>query len=391
MSLLHDGQVRCLQASRRFNVVPCGRRWGKTTMGLAMAYYGAPHAPRALAAGYGVGWFAPTYRHLTEAWIAAKRFLAPVATRVNGTDYRIEIGPATLEFWNLGENVGLGRRYGLAIIDEAAIAYDLRAAWEAIRPSLTDYRGGAFFFSTPRGLNFFHELYDAAEAKEGWARYTAPSADNPHLAPEEIEAAREDMADLAFRQEYLAEFVTFGAGLVKTEYLVDGVAPPGLPVTLGVDLAISTAQTSDWSAIVAASLDQETGIFYVREAERFRGEFHEILNRIKAAAARWKPVRISVEQTQFQAAVVQELVRTTRLPVRGVSPDRDKVTRLLPLLTRYERRLVRHDPARVPAWFREELLAFPEGQHDDGVDAAVYAFGRDGKSAGYTWLEIPGL
>ena len=45
----------------------------------------------------------------------------------------------------------------------------------------------------------------------------------------------------------------------------------------------------------------------------------------------------------------------------------------MPVLTRYEQRQVRHDSAGVPAWFREELLAFPEGEHDDGVDAPSYA------------------
>jgi phage terminase large subunit-like protein len=60
--------------------------------------------------------------------------------------------------------------------------------------------------------------------------------------------------------------------------------------------------------------------------------------------------------------------------VRGIRPDKDKLTRFMPLLTRYEKRMVRHDPARVPAWFREELLSFPEGQHDDGADAAALGF-----------------
>ena len=72
--------------------------------------------------------------------------------------------------------------------------------------------------------------------------------------------------------------------------------------------------------------------------------------------------------------MVQELLRTTALPVVGVRPDRDKLTRFAPLLTRYEQYRVRHDPARVPAWFRDELLAFPEGRNDDGVDAASLAW-----------------
>ncbi|MBF0256354.1 MAG: phage terminase large subunit, partial [Gammaproteobacteria bacterium] len=116
------------------------------------------------------------------------------------------------------------------------------------------------------------------------------------------------------------------------------------------------------------------GTVYLREVTRLRGEFRAVLEAIKAAAARWNPTLIAIEQVQYQAAVVQELSRTTSLPVRGVRPDRDKVTRFAPLLTRYEQHQVRHDPAMVPGWFVEEITAFPESQHDDGVDSVALAF-----------------
>jgi predicted phage terminase large subunit-like protein len=209
-----------------------------------------------------------------------------------------------------------------------------------------------------------------------------PSTTNPYIPAEEIEAKRGELPELVYRQEYLAEFVTFGAGLVKPEHIIDGAPPAGLPVVLGVDLAISEKQGADWTAIAALSRDPTSGLVYVREVERHRAGFNEVLNRIKAAADRWKPALIAVEQTQFQAAVVQELTRTTALPVRGVRPDRDKLTRFLPLLTRYEQGQVRHDPAGVPPWFRDELLAFPEGRNDDGVDAAAYAFAALANSGG---------
>jgi predicted phage terminase large subunit-like protein len=198
--------------------------------------------------------------------------------------------------------------------------------------------------------------------------------DNPFLPCGWMEEQRETMPGLVFAQEVLAQFVTFGAGLVKPEHIKDGIAPAGLPVVLGVDLAISEREGADFTAIVAMSRDPGTGLVYVREAERHRAGFAAVLDLIKAAAARHNPTLIAVEQVQYQAAVVQELTRTTRLPVRGVRPDRDKLTRFLPLLTRYEQGLVRHDPSGVPAWLREELLSFPEGQHDDGVDALGLAF-----------------
>lgn len=386
---LHDGQRRCLLQSRRFTVVPCGRRWGKTTMGIAMAYYGVPNAPGALAAGFDVGWFAPTYKLIDEAWRLAKRFLAPVSTRVDGSMHRIEVGKAAIDFWNISDDAGRGRKYGLVIIDEAAIADNLQVAWEqAIRPTLVDHRGAAFFFSTPKGPNFFWEL---SERKgDDWATYHASTYDNPMIPASEIDLARADLPEMVFAQEHLAKFVTFGAGLVKPDMLVEGVCPPDLPVVLGVDLAISEKEGADWTAIVALSRDPASGLVYVCEAERHRCGFHEVLQRIQAAAARWQNPLVAIEQTQYQAAVVQELTRTTRLAVRGVKPDRDKVTRFAPMLTRYEQRQVRHDPARVPAWFRDELLSFPEGEHDDGVDAVAYAFQQAASAGPIAFAATPG-
>lgn len=344
-------------------------------MGLALSYYGAPHAPGGIAAGYDVGWFAPTYKLLDEAWRSAKQFLGPVATRVDGSYHRIEVDKAAIDFWNISDDAGRGRKYGLVIVDEAAIASDLKTAWEqGIRPTLTDYKGAAFFFSTPKGLNFFYDLYQESETKDDWSRYTAASLNNPHLDPEELREAQASLPELVFAQEYLAQFVTFGAGLIKPDMLITGTPPRPLPVVLGVDLAISEREGADWTAIVALARDAHTGTVYLREAERHRCGFHAVLERIQDAAIRHNPQVIAIEQVQYQAAVVQELSRTTHLPVRGVRPDRDKLTRFMPLLTRFEQGQVRLDPAGIPAWFREELLSFPEGQHDDGADAASLAF-----------------
>jgi predicted phage terminase large subunit-like protein len=232
-------------------------------------------------------------------------------------------------------------------------------------------------------MNYFYELFKRGGdlAYPDWASFHMPTSSNPHIDPSEVEQKRRELPDLVFRQEYLAEFVTFGGGLVKPEMLADAPCPPGLPVVLGVDLAISERAGADYTAIVALARDPDTGIVYIKEAERHRCGFHEVLQRIKAAAARHSPRVIAVEQTQYQAAVVQELTRTTTLPVRGIRPDKDKVTRFLPVLTRYEQRMIRHDPSGVPAWFRDELLSFPECEHDDAVDALSHAFSAIGMAA----------
>jgi hypothetical protein len=75
----------------------------------------------------------------------------------------------------------------------------------------------------------------------------------------------------------------------------------------------------------------------------------------------------------FQSAFVRELLNRTHLPVVPVHPDRDKVTRARPLAARYEAGKVFHlRSAPGLADYEDELIAFPNGAHDDQVDAAVY-------------------
>lgn len=386
---LHPGQRALLTGNARFRVAACGRRFGKTS--LACEWLSL--MPGGAVDGRPVALFAPTYKLLLEVWDTLESTLAPIIKKANRTEMRMAlITGGALDFWTLEDvDAGRGRRYARIVIDEAAHARRLQEAWErAIAPTLTDLKGAAWFISTPRGLNFFHELFRRGEdpAYADWAAYRLPTSANPHMDAAEIARAKADLPELVFRQEYQAEFVTFGAGLVKPEMLADAPAPPGLPVVLGVDLAISEREGADFTAIVAMARAPGSGIVHVIEAERFRAGFSDILERIRAAAARHRPALIAIEQTQFQAAVVQELARTTSLPVRGVRPDRDKLTRFAPLLTRYEQRLVRHDPAKVPAWFREELLAFPEGEHDDGVDAASLAFSALPMTGGYAYESV---
>ena len=71
------------------------------------------------------------------------------------------------------------------------------------------FRGGAWFLSTPKGMNYFKALFDRGQDPERkeWASWQMPTVANPFIAPDEIESARLDMTEAAFNQEYLALFV----------------------------------------------------------------------------------------------------------------------------------------------------------------------------------------
>jgi len=174
---------------------------------------------------------------------------------------------------------------------------------------------------------------------------------------------------------------------VRREWIRYGEPPSRekLRVYQGVDLAISTRQGGDYTAIATVGRDDE-GRIWVLDVVRHQGPFYTVLQLIRQQAERWQPERIAVEAVQYQIAVVQELMRTTTLPVFPVKPDKDKVTRFLPLSARYQQGLVWH-AFNLSREFEAELLEFPTGRHDDQVDALVYAFESMSRLTGLSYEE----
>lgn len=365
---LHDAQRQILKEAKRFNVLRCGRRWGKTTLGMRLL---AQKIDKPCA------WFAPYYKLLDEVWREVQIIFAPIIKVRDSQQKRLGfISGGSLDFWTMDDpvTVARGRRYARVIVDEAAMTPYLEQAWQqAIRPTLADFRGDAFFLSTPKGKNFFATLCAAHLHHPDWQHWQMSTFSNPHILPEEIEAARLDIPEIVYRQEFLAEIIDQSGAVLSAQWLKPTPSiPPLQRIVMGVDLAISMKSTADYTAAVILGQAADGKLFVV-DAQRVRAPFNEVLQFIQTMAQKWSPMVIGIEQVQYQAAVVQELLRTTRLPVRGVTPDKDKQTRFLPVAARYEQGLIYHS-ANLHSTFDKELLAFPLGEHDDQVDALSLAY-----------------
>src|SRR5713101_6864649 len=208
----HPAQAKIIQESRRFNAVCCGRRWGKTVLGMDRLIHPALQ-------GKAVAWFAPNYRLLSEVWRELQTTLRTIVASLNQQDRRIELhGGGTIEMWSLDSpDAGRGRAYASLVVDEAAMVPNLDQAWQSIRPMLTDLRGEAWFLSTPKGMNYFKALFDHGQdpERQEWASWQMPTSENPYIDPAEIEAARLDMTESAFNQEYLALFVNWEGSVFR--------------------------------------------------------------------------------------------------------------------------------------------------------------------------------
>lgn len=88
-------------------------------------------------------------------------------------------------------------------------------AWTAnVRPALSDRQGWCDLIGVPEGRNHYYELHTRAEAlmlefgdKSEWGAFHWISADI--LPASEIEAAKRDLDELTYLQEYEASFVNF--------------------------------------------------------------------------------------------------------------------------------------------------------------------------------------
>ena len=117
MKTLHEGQVSIIKSAARFNTAACGRRFGKTILGMVLAY-------ACLSKKRNAGWFSPTYKLLDDAWRGVKQAMDGSISRIDSSQKRIEfLNGAAIDFWTLEKpDCGRGRKYGRVIIDEAAMA-----------------------------------------------------------------------------------------------------------------------------------------------------------------------------------------------------------------------------------------------------------------------------
>lgn len=367
---LHEKQQHIIDTALRFNVPCCGRRFGKTTLTDSLVL---PIAKTGLPVCY----FQPVYNMLIEELRNMTIRQYDLIEDYNLTDKWILFkGGSKLDFFSYEayDNIR-GRKYKRAILDEVAFEKThkrIKNCWEqSVRPTLIDYRGDAFFLSTPR-LGYYQTLFENELSDKDWKSWRFTSYDNPHLDPHELESLQKDMTELVRMQEIEAQFVEMGGTLIKKEYLRTALPPSGLQYYMGVDLAISTKSTADYTAIAILARDDE-GNIYICDVQRARKAFHDSMTWILEYAAKWDVEEILVEQTQYQAAAVQELLLRSTFTVRGIRPKKDKVTRFMGMQARYEQGLVYHSPYIIEE-YEKELLSFPVGEHDDMIDAVSYAY-----------------
>jgi predicted phage terminase large subunit-like protein len=301
-------------------------------------------------------------------------------------------GGGFVQFKTAEEETGLrGESIDYLVVDEAAHIRDLQSLWElALRPCLIDRRGCAWFISTPRGHNYFCDLYHRGRSDgKTWASFQFPSTANPHLDEAELAEIGRDMPALVKRQEIDAEFVQLaGAMFRRGDVRVLESEPAGAQWVRAWDLAFTTKTTSDYTVGARVGMTPD-GTVVVANIVRGRWEWPEAVRKIAATAVADGPaVRQGVEVVGAQVGALQTLMADPLLVGLSFAPipvHADKTTRALPVVSRCEQAKLAIVRAGWNGEFLDELSAFPETRHDDQVDAVAGAFAMLGSGyCGFT-------
>ena len=207
-------QLHRMLDENRFNVLVMHRRFGKTVCAinqlLKRAIMERQPNPR-------LAYIAPTYRQAKSvAWDYLKQYAGVIpGAKFHETELRCDLPNGARISLLSGENYQSlrGIYLDLAVMDEVA---DMPEAIfpEVIRPALSDRRGGCCFIGTPKGHNYFHDLWQTAKTTKGWARRMYRASETNLIDSEELEAARATMTEDQYQQEFECSWVANVPGAI---------------------------------------------------------------------------------------------------------------------------------------------------------------------------------
>jgi len=374
----HEHQLRAYKSDARFRPIAAGRRSGKTTLAAAET------VERALTGGSGWmgAWVTPGHSITETGFRRIDNAVADaaIADSKESPPYRHEFKTgARLDYLTTGGTPNVSEGYNWIVIDEAAKGIP-EAAWtQELRPTLSNTGGEAMMITTPDGQGWFYDWWHRGQSDDHpevdsfrWSTYNAD-----HIPDSEVDAAREELPDRIFRQEYLAKFIddtggVFAVSEATDEYDLDAV---GGPYRCGVDLA----RSEDYLAIIVlgaggrvAHLTRERDLSWPqiqRKVERVHGQYecpvaidatrdNKLVSDLETAGVDIRPVTFSAQKKQ-------SLVENLAAGIESGEVTIPAETMLETELSVFEYETTRAGNVRYGA---------PDGHHDDTVDALAMAY-----------------
>lgn len=384
------------ESDARYKIVAKGRRFGLTR---GLANYVIENMIEGLTP---ILWVDTMYGNI-ERYV--ERYFLPVLKglpknlwkyRANRNDLKIMNTVCDFRSADKPENIeGFG--YGLIILNEAGIILKNRRLWEeTIRPMIMDYKAKVIIGGTPKGKrvrstgeeHLFHELYKRGEMNppsssmtppllkedKQWQSFNYSSYDNPLLDPKEVDELANDISSSLRDQEIFGKFIDKEtSGIINTEWwrYFNPIELPTASILKKIqswDTAFKENEGNDFSVCTTWALTANG--FFLLDVWRDRVEFPELKKQCLILNDVHQPNEILIEDKASGQSLIQELQRETRLPIKPIKIDKDKIARvhaITPLIEAGKVYLTQN-----AEWVKEcvtECEDFPDGEFDDIVDS----------------------
>lgn len=255
----HPAQDKIASSNKRYRVAVTGRRFGKTTLSVEEMHAFAIYRPESK-----VVYVAPTIKQARDiAWEMLLKITKNAwAEQPNETRLEIKLkclnSDKTSDIWLRGtENIESlrGIKIDFLVVDEVASMKNWTTTWrEVLRPTLMDTRGQVLFIGTPKGFNHFYDLFNSSQTDTDFESFRYTSYDNPFIAKEEIDKAKQEAEKSQtldeFNQEYMAQFVSVSGQVYKEWDFVKQFLKvdydPALPIHITMDFGVNDPTAIWW-------------------------------------------------------------------------------------------------------------------------------------------------
>jgi len=242
---LHEGQSDVIRdlfvdKSCRYAVVNASRGFGKSYLAATAAIVAVQELMELdeSVPNKNVALIAPTYSQAVDiyypliAWQLGMEDFADKASKAAGTFWFPN--NVLLKLWSYEASQrmrGTGQYFVVAdeVTSWKGAGMNLKESWESIIQPCVSTRwspqnakkfganaGRALIISTPRGYDYFYEMYNRQDSDEDWKNYHYTYHDSPFLDDEEIERVKLTLDPLKFAREYTASFEDSGTNVFYT-------------------------------------------------------------------------------------------------------------------------------------------------------------------------------
>jgi len=206
--------------NHRFAVLNCHRRFGKTILIILHLMKKALTNDKKNPRYYLIG---PTFVSIKRVcWDYLKQYASCIpGTTFNETELRCDFATgARIQLLSSEDPDKIRGIYADGVcVDECSQMNPV--LWnEIIRPALSDRKGFCYFISTPAGMsNIFYDLYQHAQSDPTWLAYTAKASETGIIDQEELDAAKAQMGDAKYKQEFECDWIANIEGAVYGEII----------------------------------------------------------------------------------------------------------------------------------------------------------------------------